>query len=98
MPEICRRKTGTLIAPPLQKARVQQISDLFLKRPTVKGSKKEMSIDNRMRCLQDLKSTGFQTCGGFMVGRPHQAPQVFVNSKTGEVQELLLQSRCKNEK
>ena len=69
----------------------------FSKRPTVNGSKKEMSIDNRMRCLQDLKSTGFQTCGGFMVGRPHQAPQVFVNSKTGEVQELLLQSRCENE-
>ena len=57
-----------------------------------------MSIDNRMRCLQDLKNTGFQTCGGFMVDRPHQAPQVFVNSKTGEVQELLLQSRCENEK
>ena len=70
----------------------------FSKRPTVKGSKKEMSIDNRMRCLQDLKSTGFQTCGGFMVGRPHQTPQVFVNSKTSEVQELLLQSRCENEK
>ena len=31
LPEICRRETGTLIAPPLQKARVQQISNLFLK-------------------------------------------------------------------
>ena len=61
-------------------------------------AKNEMSIDNRMRCLQDLKSTGFQTCCGFLVGRPHQTPQVFVNSKTGEVQELLLQSRCENEK
>ncbi len=57
-----------------------------------------MSFDNRMRCLQDLRITGFQTCGGFMVGRPHQTPQVFVNSKTVEVQELLLQSRCENEK
>ena len=33
-----------------------------------------------------------------MVSRPHQTPQVFVNSKTVEVQELLLQSRCENEK
>lgn len=70
----------------------------FSKRPTVKGSKKEMSFDNRMRCLQDLRITGFQTCGGFMVSRPHQTPQVFVNSKTAEVRELLLQSRCENEK
>ncbi len=31
LPEICRQETGTLIAPPLQKARVQQISNLFLK-------------------------------------------------------------------
>jgi hypothetical protein len=61
-------------------------------------AKKEMSFDNRMRCLQDLRITGFQTCGGFMAGRPHQTPQVFVNSKTVEVQELLLQSRCENEK
>ncbi len=33
-----------------------------------------------------------------MAGRPHQTPQVFVDSKTVEVQELLLQSRCENEK
>lgn len=33
-----------------------------------------------------------------MVGRPHKTPQVFVDSKTVEVQELLLQSRCENEK
>ena len=33
-----------------------------------------------------------------MVSRPHHTPQVFVNSKTAEVRELLLQSRCENEK
>lgn len=81
------------------KARVQtDFRSLYQNGRQLKVAKNEMSIDNRMRCLQDLKSTGFQTCGGFRVGRPHQTPQVFVNSKTGEVQELLLQSRCENEK
>lgn len=32
----------------------------------------EMSFDNRMRCLNDLKSIGFQTGCGFMVGSPFQ--------------------------
>ena len=35
---------------------------------------KEMSFENRMRCLQDLKSIGFQTGCGFMVGSPYQTP------------------------
>lgn len=32
----------------------------------------EMSFDNRMRCLIDLRDTGFQTGCGFMVGSPYQ--------------------------
>lgn len=32
----------------------------------------EMSFENRMRCLWDLKETGFQAGCGFMVGSPHQ--------------------------
>lgn len=32
----------------------------------------EMSFENRMRCLRDLKSLGFQTGAGFMVGSPFQ--------------------------
>ena len=33
---------------------------------------KEMSFDNRMHCLADLKSLGYQTGAGFMVGSPYQ--------------------------
>ncbi len=32
----------------------------------------EMSYDNRMRCLRDLRELGYQTGCGFMVGSPHQ--------------------------
>ncbi len=32
----------------------------------------EMSFDNRMRCLQDLKEIGYQVGCGFMVGSPYQ--------------------------
>ncbi|MBQ3552222.1 MAG: [Clostridia bacterium] len=32
----------------------------------------EMSFENRMRCLYDLKDIGFQTGCGFMVGSPYQ--------------------------
>ena len=35
----------------------------------------EMSFDNRMRCLQDLKELGYQVGCGFMVGSPDQTPQ-----------------------
>ena len=31
-----------------------------------------MSLENRIRCLKDLKSLGFQTGCGIMVGSPHQ--------------------------
>jgi len=34
-----------------------------------------MSIDNRMRCLYDLKQIGFQVGCGFMVGSPWQTSQ-----------------------
>jgi biotin synthase len=32
----------------------------------------EMSCENRMRCLRDLKELGYQTGCGFMVGSPYQ--------------------------
>lgn len=35
----------------------------------------QMSFDNRMRCLADLKDIGFQTGCGFMVGSPYQTTQ-----------------------
>lgn len=34
----------------------------------------EMSFENRMRCLRDLKEIGFQTGCGIMVGTPQQTP------------------------
>lgn len=34
----------------------------------------DMSFDNRMRCLGELKAVGFQTGCGFMVGSPGQTP------------------------
>lgn len=33
---------------------------------------REMSFDNRMQCLRDLKALGYQVGCGFMVGSPHQ--------------------------
>ena len=36
---------------------------------------KEMSFDNRMRCLRDLRETGYQVGCGFMVGSPFQTPE-----------------------
>ena len=33
---------------------------------------KEMSFENRMRCLQDLRDIGFQVGAGYMVECPHQ--------------------------
>ena len=35
---------------------------------------KEMSYDNRMRCLMDLREIGYQVGCGFMVGSPFQTP------------------------
>ena len=35
---------------------------------------KEMSFDNRMRCLHDLREIGYQVGCGFMVGSPYQTP------------------------
>jgi len=34
-----------------------------------------MSLDNRKRCLRDLKDIGFQTGCGFMVGSPYQTAE-----------------------
>ncbi len=36
---------------------------------------KEMSFDNRMRCLRELKEIGYQVGCGFMVGSPGQTPE-----------------------
>lgn len=35
----------------------------------------EMSFDNRMRCLRDLRELGYQVGCGFMVGSPFQTPE-----------------------
>ena len=35
----------------------------------------EMSFDNRMRCLKDLKEIGYQVGCGFMVGSPYQTSE-----------------------
>lgn len=35
----------------------------------------ELTFENRMRCLSDLQSLGFQTGCGFMVGSPGQTPE-----------------------
>lgn len=35
---------------------------------------RQMSFDNRMRCLRDLKEIGYQVGCGFMVGSPWQTP------------------------
>ena len=37
---------------------------------------REMSFENRMRCLQDLKGIGYQVGCGFMVGSPFQTPHM----------------------
>lgn len=39
----------------------------------------EMSFENRIRCLEDLKSLGFQTGAGFMVGSPFQTNEDLAN-------------------
>lgn len=36
---------------------------------------KELSLENRKRCLYDLKDIGFQTGSGFMVGSPYQTAE-----------------------
>lgn len=36
---------------------------------------KELSLENRMRCLYDLKSLGYQVGCGIMVGSPHQTAE-----------------------
>lgn len=35
----------------------------------------QMSFENRIKCLETLKSLGFQTGSGFMVGSPFQTPE-----------------------
>ena len=40
---------------------------------------KEMSLNNRMRCLYDLKSLGFQTGAGFIVGTPGQTMETLAD-------------------
>ena len=38
----------------------------------------ELSLENRMRCLRDLKDIGYQTGCGFMVGSPGQTPEMLL--------------------
>lgn len=38
-----------------------------------------MSLENRKRCLFDLKEIGYQVGSGFMVGSPYQTPQNLVS-------------------
>lgn len=38
----------------------------------------DMSQENRMRCLTDLKEIGYQTGCGFMVGSPGQTPEMII--------------------
>ncbi len=40
---------------------------------------KELSYNNRMECLKNLKEIGFQTGAGFMVGSPYQTKENLVN-------------------
>ncbi len=39
----------------------------------------EMSFDNRMRCLRDLRELGYQVGCGFMVGSPNQTSATLAN-------------------
>ena len=39
---------------------------------------KELTLENRMRCLRDLKDIGYQTGCGFMVGSPGQIPEMIL--------------------
>ena len=41
----------------------------------------EMSFDNRMRCLRDLKKLGYQVGCGFMVGAPHQTEEMLAKDR-----------------
>ena len=36
----------------------------------------KMSYENRLRCLKSLKELGFQVGCGFLVGSPHQTPEI----------------------
>lgn len=38
----------------------------------------ELSLENRLRCLQDLKQIGYQVGCGFMVGSPGQTPEMIL--------------------
>lgn len=38
-----------------------------------------LSLENRKRCLRDLKEIGYQTGSGFMVGSPYQTPENLAN-------------------
>jgi len=40
---------------------------------------KNMSYDNRMRCIHDLKNLGYQVGVGFMVGSPNQTDEILAN-------------------
>lgn len=39
---------------------------------------KELSLEHRMQCLEELKEIGYQTGAGFMVGSPGQTPECLI--------------------
>ena len=39
----------------------------------------EMSLENRKRCLFDLKAIGYQVGSGFMIGSPYQTPETLLS-------------------
>ena len=41
-----------------------------------------MSLENRKRCLFDLKEIGYQVGSGFMIGSPYQTPETQTRSDT----------------
>jgi len=40
----------------------------------------EMSLDNRKKCLYNLKEIGYQTGSGFMVGAPYETPEAMLEN------------------
>ena len=54
--------------------------------------RRQMSFDNRMRCLRDLKDIGYQTGCGFMVGSPYQTARTLAEDL--KVHRRLSGRRC----
>ena len=55
------------------------VMKLIIESITISFHPHEMSFDNRIDCLLNLKAIGFQTGCGFMVGSYHQDIDCLVN-------------------